>query len=151
MWNILQNMENSTNTAMVELDLSAACDTVNHKILLDVLNKYFGIQGTVLKWINSYLTKRQCVYKLKINSLMLRWQTSQFLRAAFWALYSSPVMSVLYKNALLTTIVCQDMQMIILSSKHLNQLIQNFSLISNIHETGCIRITSKWKIGKQSS
>ena len=36
------------NTEMVALDLSAAFHTVNHKILLDILNKNFGIQGSAL-------------------------------------------------------------------------------------------------------
>ena len=64
-------MENNTNTTMVALDLSAAFDTVNHKILLEVLNKNFGIQGMALKWIKSYLTD-SFMYKLKINSVMLK-------------------------------------------------------------------------------
>ena len=51
-------MENNTNTEMMALDLSAAFDTVNHKILLDVLNKYSGLQGTTLNWIKSYLTNK---------------------------------------------------------------------------------------------
>ena len=55
-------MDKNTDTAMVALDLSAAFDTVNHKTLLDIPKKCFGIQGTAQKWIKSYLTKRQfCV------------------------------------------------------------------------------------------
>ena len=52
-------MENNTNTIMVALDLSAAFDTVSHKILLEVLKKYFRIQASSLKWIKSYFTSRQ--------------------------------------------------------------------------------------------
>ena len=60
--NILQNMENHINTTLVALDLSATFDTLNHKILLEVLNKYYGIQGVALQWIKSYLANRQfCV------------------------------------------------------------------------------------------
>ena len=57
--NILQNVEKNINTAMVALDLSAAFDTVNHRILLEILTKYYGIQGLALQWIKSYLANRQ--------------------------------------------------------------------------------------------
>ena len=36
-------MENNLNTTMVALDLSAAFNTVNHKILIEIINKYYGI------------------------------------------------------------------------------------------------------------
>ena len=51
--NILINMENNENTAIVTLDLSAAFDTVNHKILIKVLANYFSICEKELNWIMS--------------------------------------------------------------------------------------------------
>ena len=53
--NILKNMEDGKCTSIVSLDLSAAFDTVNHTILLEVLNCYFGITEHALSWISSYL------------------------------------------------------------------------------------------------
>ena len=40
------------------LDLSAAFDTVDHKILLHRLRSSFGIGGVILDWIGSFLTNR---------------------------------------------------------------------------------------------
>ena len=51
-------------TAMVAIDLSAAFDTVDHEILLDVLNKKFGVHSTALQWFDNYLSSRSCKVSL---------------------------------------------------------------------------------------
>ena len=38
------------------IDLSAAFDTVNHSLLLKVLNQTYNIKGTALRWYTSYLS-----------------------------------------------------------------------------------------------
>ena len=52
-------MEDGKCTLIVSLDLSAAFDTVNHTILLEVLNNYFGIVEHALSSISSYLSSRR--------------------------------------------------------------------------------------------
>ena len=45
-------------SALVLLDLSAAFDTIDHGILLERLSSYYGISGTALKLLSSYLLGR---------------------------------------------------------------------------------------------
>jgi len=48
---------------LVLLDLSAAFDTIDHRILLDRLQHHVGITGVALDWVQSYLTdRRQAVH-----------------------------------------------------------------------------------------
>ena len=47
---LLWNMENDMVTVLVAIDLSAAFDTVDHDILLNVVEKEYGITGNVLNW-----------------------------------------------------------------------------------------------------
>ena len=52
--NILNGMEHQEITCLIAMDLSAAFDTVNHNILLNVLSSCYNISNTTLKWITSY-------------------------------------------------------------------------------------------------
>ena len=62
---ILLNMDNQRSTCLVLLDLSAAFDTLDHVTLLNHLEKRFKVTGSVLKWIESYLSERSQAVVLK--------------------------------------------------------------------------------------
>ena len=57
---MLWAMERKNVTAMVVMDLSAAFDTVDHNILLSILENKFGIKDVALRWFESYLRPRSC-------------------------------------------------------------------------------------------
>ena len=62
---VLNGMELGKISAVLLMDLSAAFDTVNHSILLETFDKYYGINGQVSAWLKSYLSDRSfCVSKL---------------------------------------------------------------------------------------
>ena len=50
---------------LVQLDLSAAFDTVDHSVLIDLLENKYGINGSALNFFKSYLTGRSFSVKIK--------------------------------------------------------------------------------------
>jgi hypothetical protein len=55
---ILLNMDKQKVTLLVMLDLSAAFDTIDHKIMLQTLQNNFGVTDVALRWYASYLEGR---------------------------------------------------------------------------------------------
>ena len=63
---ILLNMAKGSVTALTLLDLSATFVTIDHTILLDRLNVYYGLSELALGWFKSYLSGR--THSVKVGS-----------------------------------------------------------------------------------
>ena len=63
---ILRQLDTKKGVIHVLLDLSAEFDTIDHDHLFELLQNRFGIKGTALDWIKSYLGNRSS--SIHINS-----------------------------------------------------------------------------------
>ena len=55
---LLCALDNRKDAVLVLLDLSAAFDTLDHKMLLERMKSRYGVKNTALKWFESYLSDR---------------------------------------------------------------------------------------------
>ena len=60
-------MDSGKAVAHTLLDLSVVFDTTEYNILFNSIKDYFWVDGTVLRWINSYLSNRRQKVKI-VNS-----------------------------------------------------------------------------------
>ena len=63
---IFMSKESLKKPAIVFLDIKKAFDTVSHKVLLEKL-KFYGVDGFVIKWFQSYLGGRKQCTKIRGN------------------------------------------------------------------------------------
>ena len=55
---IVMSLDNGKAVVLVVLDMSAAFDTANHKILLSGLSESFGIKGMALKSVVQFISDK---------------------------------------------------------------------------------------------
>ena len=85
---------------LVSLDLSAAFDTLDHNILIDILNRHFNISDLALFWFRSYLFQRSQFVKMdnfffSFTSLNSGVPQGSGLGPIFFSLYTSPMCSII--------------------------------------------------------
>lgn len=75
---ITKNLDSGMHTLAIFLDMSKAFDFVSHKLLLAKIERY-GLRGTALSWIASYLSDRQqCVEITKMTGSEKKTFSSSF-------------------------------------------------------------------------
>ena len=101
---IALSVDSGKAIALTILDLSAAFDTIDHSFLYDCLHYWFGLDGTVMLWIKSYLSNHK--QKIKIGDSFSEAVTLPFgvpqgsvLGSLLFTLYtwSSPLSKVISK------------------------------------------------------
>ena len=105
---------------MVLLDLSSAFDTLDHTILLGRLRDYYGISGTVLRWLESYLSGRSQTVVINMTSSderQLVYGVPQLqgsvLGPLLFAFYFAPLEGVIHAHGLNGMLYADDTQLYI--------------------------------------
>ena len=91
---------------LVSLDLSAAFDTLEHNIIIDIFNRHFNITDLALSWFCSYLSQRSQFVKMdNFSSSLTSWNSGvpqgSVLGPILFSLYTSPMCSIIVQHDLL--------------------------------------------------
>jgi len=103
-------------SVLVGLDLSAAFDTVNHSILVERLSTEFGIVGSALEWLTSYLTGRSqyvAVGQHRSDTVALQVGVPQgsVLGPLLFSAYTSPIPDIIAEHGVNCHLYADDNQL----------------------------------------
>ena len=112
---LLRAMDGGKLSLLTLLDLSAAFDTIDHKILLDRLQLSFGISGSALNWFQSYLHDRSQTVSISNRSsepsaLSLGVPQGSVLGPVLFILYTKPLSSLISHHSVSSQSFADDTQ-----------------------------------------
>jgi hypothetical protein len=133
-------------TALCLLDLSAAFDTIDHSILIERLTSWFGLNGVVLSWIQSYLSSRS--FKVKLDGtqspnyqLFYGVPQGSVLGPLLFTLYTTPLSSLISNSTVNHHLYADDTQLFIsFSSLIFLQTYCVFKKLFLMYLPGCLPI-----------
>jgi Reverse transcriptase (RNA-dependent DNA polymerase) len=130
------------------LDFSAAFDTIDHSILLERLSSWFGISGSALYWVKSYLTSRSFYAQVRdsqssVYQLLYGVPQGSVLGLLLFILYTTPLSTIISKSWFITICTLTTFSFSFLSLLTNSVKIFLFSkaqLLKSLH--GCLQIFS---------
>ena len=126
---VLQSFDQNIVTIMVQLDLSAAFDTIEHQTLLHRLEHHYGVTGKPLTWMASYLSHRYqtvCIggdpqgsvlgpkyYTMYTEPVLMQYSVSQgsVLEPKYYTMYTKPVGTICRNHGLNHHFYADDSQL----------------------------------------
>ena len=116
-------IDNETNALLLLLDLSAAFDTVNHRLLIRKLHNFYGIGGNVIKWLESYLSDRSFQVKIKQSNsksyvLEIGVPQGSILGPLLFILYTKDLQDIVTKYGLSVHLYADDTQIYLALDVH---------------------------------
>jgi hypothetical protein len=136
----LTSIDKGKEVVLVLLDLSAAFDTIDHRILVSRLSNDYGITGVVLSWFESYLSGRfQSVSIGNVSSsqspLLFGVPQGSILGPVLFTLYTAPLETIIRSYGLDFMLYADDTQLYLTCSKAKD----NVSIIED-----CVNNISNW-------
>ena len=115
---ITQALDQQKEVIIVLIDFSSAFDTIEHTTLTNRLLHQFGISGTVLKWITSYLTDRSHVVSVLKSASDIFLDNcgvpqGSVLGPLLFILYTSPIHLIINSHGLEGMVYADDVQIYI--------------------------------------
>ena len=141
------NMDSVKTKALVLLDLSAAFGTLDHSSIIELLSGWYGISGTALNWVRSYLSNRVQRVKL-LDKLGEPFKTdygvpqSYVLGPLLFTLYTTPLSSVISRHNICHHLYADDTQIYLSLSKTDPEM--SLSLVQQ-----CLQDVSNWMIASK--
>ena len=123
---LASSLENKRMSVLILLDMSAAFDTISHRLLLSRLADRFHINGTALSWFRSYLLDRIQVVKAAAKyspeaELDFGVPQGSILGPLLFSLYTAPVSEIASRNGLRVHLYADDTQLYVtLDNSHHN-------------------------------
>ena len=110
---LIVSSDSGLSTLLLCLDFSSAFDTVDHSLLLDVLDKSFNITSDALRWIKSYLSGRYSYVSIESSkstpvSLSYGVPQGSILGPLLFILYTSELPHIISSHSLNSQMYADD-------------------------------------------